>query len=83
MPPIDPRLVKAKRFPVHAAVDRCNENEVYRLVDADAEFHLGRKMPDTELSVLHTACSERQGPTEVIVRILKYLIKVSVMQLQS
>ena len=37
MPPIDPRLVRAKRFPVHAAVDRCNINEVKRLVDDDAK----------------------------------------------
>ncbi len=30
MAPIDPRLVRARRFPVHAAVDRCNEEEVKR-----------------------------------------------------
>ena len=30
MSPIDPRLVRARRFPVHAAVDRCNELEVRR-----------------------------------------------------
>ena len=77
MPPIDPRIVKAKRFPVHAAVDLCNEAEVRRLVDADASFHLGRKMPDTLASVLHTACWTRPGPAKVIQAILEYLIKVS------
>ena len=47
-----------------------------RLVDPDAKFHLGRKMPDTETSVLHVACSSRPGPRDVIVRIVKYLVKV-------
>jgi hypothetical protein len=77
MPPIDARLVKAKRFPVHAAVILCNENEMVRLVDPDARFHLGRKMIESESSVLHVACSSRPGPKEVIVRMLKYLVKVS------
>ncbi len=76
MPPIDPRLVKAKRYPVHAAVILCNEHEVRRLVDPDAAFHLARKMPDTEVSALHVACYSRPGPKDVIVRMVEYLIKV-------
>ena len=76
MPPIDPRLVRAKRFPVHAAVDRCNEPEVRRLVDDDAQFHLPRKIPDTELSVLHTACSARNtGDAQLVGNIVKYLME--------
>ena len=47
-----------------------------RLVDPDAKFHLGRKMPDTEASVLHVACSSRPGHRDVIVRIVRYLVKV-------
>ena len=76
MPPIDPRLVTARRFPVHAAVDRCNEAEVRRLVDEDAGFHLPRKIPEKEASVVHTACMARPGPEGVVVGILKYLIQV-------
>ena len=76
MPPIDPRLVKAKRFPVHAAVVLCVGSEVRRVVDADARFHLARKMPDVELSVTHVACSSRHGEGEEIARILEYLVKV-------
>ena len=81
MPPIDPRFMKAKRFPVHAAVILCQEAEVARLVDPDAKFHLGRKMPDTEVSVLHVACSARPGPGDVMLRIVKYLIKVGIIGL--
>ena len=77
MAPIDPRLVRAKRFPVHAAVDRCHEAEVRRLVDDDAGFHLGRKVPEMFTSVVHTACTARNtGPPAAVVDILKYLIQV-------
>ena len=51
MPPIDPRVVKAKRFPVHAAVHRCNGDQIVKLLEEDAPFHIGRKIPDVELSV--------------------------------
>ena len=51
MPPIDPRVVKAKRFPVHAAVDRCNGEQIVKLLEEDAPFHIVRKIPDVELSV--------------------------------
>ena len=57
------------------------EAEVARLVDPDAKFHLGRKMPDTEVSVLHVACSARPGPGDVMLRIVKYLIKVGIIGL--
>ena len=77
MAPIDPRLVRARRFPVHAAVDRCNAAEVRRLVDEDAPFHLVRKIPDLELSVVHTACTARNtGDADVVLDILEYLLKV-------
>ncbi len=57
-------------------VHRCNVGEVRHLVDADAEFHLARRLPDTELAVTHTACSALCGTEPRIVEILKYLIKV-------
>ena len=84
MAPIDPRLVKAKRFPVHAAVDRCNGDEIVKLLEEDAPFHVVRKIPDGQLSVLHTACMARHGPScddnrhvQLFVEIVKYLINVS------
>lgn len=51
---------------------------VKRLLDEDARFHLPRKMPDTELSIVHSACSMRHGSLEVTQEILKYLIQVGV-----
>ena len=76
MPPIDPRLVLARRFPVHAAVYACNEPEVHKLLEEDGRFHMPRKMPDKETSVVHSACMSRVGPAELIERILIYLIQV-------
>ena len=77
MPPIDGRLVKAKRFPVHAAAAVCAMEELQRLLTEDAAFHVGRKIPDLELSVLHSACSSRPGsPTEIFGQIVKLLIEV-------
>eukprot|EP00095_Tigriopus_kingsejongensis_P006851 maker-scaffold176_size284796-snap-gene-0.15 protein:Tk06851 transcript:maker-scaffold176_size284796-snap-gene-0.15-mRNA-1 annotation:"hypothetical protein COCHEDRAFT_1105320" len=76
MPPIDPRLVTARRFPVHAAVDRCNEVEVHRIVDDDAPFHLPRKIPDKETSVVHFACMSRNVPANIMENILRYLIQM-------
>lgn len=79
MPPIDPRIVKAKRFPVHAAVTICHMQELQRLLTEDAEFHVGRKVPDLELSVLHSACSSRQTfgmSSDIFADMLKYLIEV-------
>ena len=35
--------------------------EIKRLLTEDAPFHVVRKIPDVELSVLHSACSLRQG----------------------
>ena len=78
MPPIDGRLVKAKRFPVHAAATVCAMGELQRLLTEDAAFHVGRKIPDLELSVLHSACSSRHGsPNEIFGQIVKLLIEVS------
>ena len=78
MPPIDPRIVKAKRFPLHAAATICAMGELKRLLAEDAEFHVGRKIPDLELSVLHSACSSRHGHSvEVFAEIVKLLIEVS------
>ena len=77
MPPIDGRLVKAKRFPVHAAATVCAMGELQRLLTEDAAFHVGRKIPDLELSVLHSACSSRHGsPNEIFGQIVKLLIEV-------
>ena len=76
MPPIDPRLVKAKRFPVHAAVTLNYIPEVKRLLTEDAEFHIGRKIQDLELSVLHSACASRPGSVHIFTEILKYLLEV-------
>ena len=76
MPPIDPRLVKAKRFPVHAAVTICHLPEVKRLLTEDAEFHIVRKIPDLELGVLHSACSSRHGSLKIFIEIVKYLVEV-------
>ena len=80
MPPIDPRVVRAKRFPVHAAAAICCMEELKRLLNEDAEFHVARKIPDFELSVLHSACSSRLGypfiPLTLFAEIVKYLIEV-------
>jgi hypothetical protein len=78
--PVDGRLVKAKRFPVHAAVTVCDMTEVKRLLTEDAEFHVGRKIPDLEVSVLHSACSSRPthgSPLQIFYDIAKYLVEVS------
>ena len=77
MPPIDPRLVKAKRFPVHAAVTINYIPEVKRLLTEDAEFHIGRKIQDVELSVLHSACASRPGTVQTFTEILRYLLEVN------
>jgi hypothetical protein len=77
MSPIDPRLVRARRYPLHAAVALCAEAEVERLLTADADFHVVRKMPDWAISVVHSACSARHGDHDTVVRILKMLLKVS------
>ena len=76
MPPIDPRLVKAKRFPVHAAVTICHLPEVKRLLTEDAEFHIVRKIPDLELGVLHSACASRHGSLKIFIEIVRYLVEV-------
>ena len=76
MPPIDPRLVKAKRFPVHAAVTICHLPEVKRLLTEDAPFHIVRKMPDLELGVLHSACASRPGSLKIFIEIVTYLVEV-------
>lgn len=77
MPAIDPRVIKAKRFPAHAAVAVCCMQELKRLLIEDAAFHVVRKIPDLELSVMHSACSSRPGsPSDIFGDILKYLIEV-------
>ena len=76
MPPIDPRLVKAKRFPVHAAVTICHLPEVKRLLTEDAEFHIVRKIPDLELGVLHSARASRHGSLKIFIEIVRYLVEV-------
>ena len=77
MPPIDGRIIKAKRFPCHAAAAVCCLEELKRLLTEDAEFHIGRKIPDTELSILHSACSSRPGsPITIFKDIVKYVIEV-------
>ena len=83
MPPIDPRLVKAKRFPVHAAVTICHLPEVKRLLTEDAEFHIVRKIPDLELGVLHSACSSRHGSLKIFIEIVKYLVEVRTYQIMN
>ena len=30
--------------------DRCNATELIKLLEEDANFHVGRKLPDTEVS---------------------------------
>ena len=78
MPPIDPRFQKAKRYPLHAAAFICAVEELKRLLNEDAAFHVVRKIPDLELSVLHSACSSRHGfSAEVFGDIVKLLIEVS------
>ena len=79
MPPIDPRVVKAKRFPAHAAVAVCCMEEIKRLLIEDAPFHVVRKVPDIEISVLHSACSTRHrhgAPKTIFSDLVKYLIQV-------
>ena len=67
-----------KRFPAHAAVALCCMEEIKRLLTEDAPFHVVRKIPDVELSVLHSACSLRQGaPKSIFPDLVKYLIQVS------
>ena len=52
--------------------------EIKRLLTEDAPFHVVRKIPDVELSVLHSACSLRQGaPKSIFPDLVKYLIQVS------
>ena len=50
-----------------------------RLLIEDAPFHVGRKVPDLELGVLHSACTARPGQPapDVFYTITKYLIKVN------
>ena len=51
--------------------------EIKRLLTEDAPFHVARKIPDVELSVLHSACSCRQGsPKTIFPDLVKYLIQV-------
>ena len=80
MPPIDPRIVKAKRFPAHAAIAVCCMTELKRLLTEDAPFHVVRKIPDLELSVMHSACSSRLGaPLAIFSDMIHYLIEVSLL----
>lgn len=82
MPPIDPRVIKAKRFPAHAAIAVCCMEELKRLLIEDAPFHVVRKVPDLEISVLHSACSSRYGsPPQIFSEITKYVIEVSYLEI--
>ncbi|XP_040571104.1 uncharacterized protein [Lepeophtheirus salmonis] len=74
MPRIDPRLVLAKRFPLHAAVDQCHMPTVLKLLGEDAEFHVVRKVQNYDTTVIHSACTLR-GIQNISEDILKHLIK--------
>jgi hypothetical protein len=51
-----------------------------RLLTEDAPFHVGRKVPDLEIGVLHSACASRPGnpAPEIFYKITRYLVKVKV-----
>ena len=56
--------------------------EIKRLLTEDAPFHVARKIPDIEISVLHSACSCRQGsPKTIFPDLVKYLIQVSLQKI--
>ena len=56
--------------------------EIKRLLTEDAPFHVARKIPDIEISVLHSACSCRQGsPKTIFPDLVKYLIQVSLLKI--
>ena len=52
---IHPKFVLSKRFPVHAAVEQLNLEELEKLLTpaSDARFHFGRKLNGTDISILH------------------------------
>ena len=52
---IHPKFVLSKRFPVHAAVEQLQLLELERLLTptSDAKFHFGRKLNNTDISILH------------------------------
>jgi len=71
---IHPKFVLSKRFPVHAAIEQLDLVNLKSLLTpaSDARFHFGRKLTNTEVSVLHQACAARPHHHPAIPEIVKY-----------
>ena len=77
MADLHPRFFISKRYPVHTAIELRDIKTVKSLLSdpMDAQFYLERKLPQTEISLLHQACCATVSPrtdnvTEYIVNIL-------------
>jgi len=70
---IHPKFVLSKRFPVHAAIEQLNLHALKDLLTpvSDARFHFGRKLTNTDISVLHQACTNRPHCEQAILDIVK------------
>ena len=66
MSDLHPNFFLSKRFPVHAAIELRDLGTLQELLSdqMDANFYFERKLPRTEISVLHQACCTRPSLTE-------------------
>ena len=77
MADLHPHFFVSKRYPVHTAIELHDIKTVKSLLSdpMDAQFYLERKLPKTEISILHQACcatviTKADTVTEDIVKIL-------------
>ena len=70
---IHPKFVLSKRFPVHAAIEQLDLHALKNLLTpvSDARFHFGRKLTNTDISVLHQACANRPQRADAVLDIVK------------
>lgn len=66
MSDLHPDFFLSKRFPVHAAIELRDLRTLQELLSdqMDANFYFERKLPRTDISVLHQACCTRPSLTE-------------------
>ena len=78
MSDLHPNFFLSKRFPAHAAIELRDLRTLQGLLSdqMDANFYFERKLPRTEISVLHQACCTRVSLAEdqVILDMVKLCI---------
>ena len=80
MTDLHPHFFISKRYPVHTAIELHDFKTVQSLLSdpMDAQFYMERKLPQTEISILHQACCATviQKTDTVTENIVNLLIQV-------